>query len=258
MSLTERLRSVAVGDRLAAIAELHQRDRAEGSELGALVECLGHAEKAVQRGAADAFAALAAHGVPVEPTLRAALASPVARQRWGAAYAVSLLGDHPPLAVLPPLLESLGASDGDMRWAAAKIIVRLGDRPAVVEALRELLGAADPIGRKMALYCLRDLGVRAPAVEQAILRALADEERDVQLAAISTLVRLSTDRGEAAERLLEALAGGDERLCRAAAAGLGLLGERSESVLAALRAASASADGSLRRAATRALRQLGD
>jgi len=44
---------------------------------------------------------------------------------------------------------------------------------------------------------------------------------------------------------------------RAAAAGLGALGERSAPVLAALRAASTSADRSLRRAAEGALRQLG-
>jgi len=51
--------------------------------------------------------------------------------------------------------------------------------------------------------------------------------------------------------------GGDESHRRAAAAGLGALGERSAPVLAALRAASVSADPSLRRAAEGALRQLG-
>ena len=50
---------------------------------------------------------------------------------------------------------------------------------------------------------------------------------------------------------------GDERVRRAAAAALGALGERSAPVLAALRAASVSADPSLRRAAAGALRQLG-
>ena len=50
---------------------------------------------------------------------------------------------------------------------------------------------------------------------------------------------------------------GDGRVRRAAAAALGALGERSAPVLAALGAASASPDPSLRRAAKGALRQLG-
>jgi hypothetical protein len=54
-----------------------------------------------------------------------------------------------------------------------------------------------------------------------------------------------------------ALGGDDERVRRAAAAGLGVLGERSEPVLAALRAARDGADPALARAAGAALRQLG-
>src|SRR5206468_2882544 len=138
--------------------------------------CLGAGRKVVERPAAEAFATLAARGAPVEDVLLAALASPLPRRRWGAAFALSLVG-NPPAATLPVLLETLGADDGDLRWAAAPIV--------------------------------------------------------------------------------RALETGDERVRRAAAAGLGALGERSAPVLAALHAASASADRSLRRAAEGALRQLG-
>jgi len=256
MTLAERLRAPDPEVCRAAIAELAERGRATPEELAALADCLGAGRKAVERPAAEAFAALAARGAPVDDVLLGALASPLPRRRWGAAFALSLAGD-PPAATLPVLLETLGADDGDLRWAAASIVLRLSDRAALIESLRALVTGGIAVQRKMALYCLRDLETRAPEVEQAVLQALGDADRDVRLAAIATLARLARDRGGAAERLVQALETGDERVRRAAAAGLGALGERSAPVLAALRAASVSADPSLRRAAAGALRQLG-
>ena len=257
MTLAERLHAPDPEVCRAAIAELAERGGATPEELAALADCLGADRKAVERPAAEAFAALAARGVPVDEILLGALASPLPRRRWGAAFALSLAGDPPP-ATLPVLLETLGADDGDLRWAAAGIVVRLQhERAALVESLRALVASGNAAQRKMALYCLRDLEARTPAVEQAVLHALGDADRDVRLAAIATLARLALDRGGAAERLVHALETGDERVRRAAAAGLGALGERNAPVLAALRAASASPDPSLRRAAEGALRQLG-
>jgi len=256
MTRAERLRAPDPEICRAAIAELAERGRATPEELAALADCLGAGRKVVERPAAEAFAALAARGAPVEEVLLAALASPLPRRRWRAAFALSLVG-NPPAATLPVLLETLGADDGDLRWAAASIVLRLSDRAALIESLRALVTGGIAVQRKMALYCLRDLETRAPEVEQAVLDALGDADRDVRLAAIATLARLALDRGGAGERLVHALETGDERVRRAAAAALGALGERSAPVLAALRAASTSADRSLRRAAEGALRQLG-
>jgi len=256
MTLAERLQAPDPEVCRAAIAELAERGGATPEELAALADCLGAGRKAVERPAAEAFAALAARGVPVDEILLGALASPLPRRRWGAAFALSLAGDPPP-ATLPVLLETLGADDGDLRWAAAGIVVRLHERAALVESLRALVASGNAAQRKMALYCLRDLEARTPAVEQAVLHALGDADRDVRLAAVATLARLARDRGAAAAKLVHALETGDERVRRAAAAALGALGERSAPVLAALGAASASPDPSLRRAAEGALRQLG-
>ena len=256
MTLAERLQAPDPEVCRAAIAELVERGGATPEELAALADCLGAGRKAVERPAAEAFAALAARGVPVDEILLGALASPLPRRRWGAAFALSLAGDPPP-ATLPVLLETLGADDGDLRWAAAGIVVRLHERVALVESLRALVASGNAAQRKMALYCLRDLEARTPAVEQAVLHALGDADRDVRLAAVATLARLARDRGAAAAKLVHALETGDERVRRAAAAALGALGERSAPVLAALGAASASPDPSLRRAAKGALRQLG-
>jgi HEAT repeat protein len=256
MTLAKRLRSPDPGERGAAIAEIAARGAADADELTALAECLGHARKAIQRPAADACAALAARGVEVRPVLAAALGSPLARQRWGAAYALARMGVAPP-ETLPVLLETLGGEDGDLRWAAAEILRRLPERPSVIEALVPLVREGNGAQRKMALYCLRDLGVRGTELERAALGALDDAQHDVRLAALAWLVRHASDREAVANRLLIALAGDQPQLARASAAGLGTLGERAPRVVAALRAACATPDPALRRAAEGALRQLG-
>jgi HEAT repeat protein len=256
VTLADRLRSPDPAERVAAIAEIGGRSTVAADELAALAECLGHARKAVQRPAADACAALAAQGIDVRPVLAAALASPLARQRWGAAFALARMGTPPP-ETLPVLLETLGGDDGDLRWAAAAILRRLPEQPAVVEALVGLVRAGNGAQRKMGLYCLRDLGARGAELEQAALWALGDAQHDVRLAAIAWLVRHAVDRAAVADRLLVALTGDDPQLARAAAAGLGTLGEGSPRVVSALRAACATPDPSLRRAAEGALRQLG-
>ena len=256
VSLAERLGAADAADRVAAIAALVEQGRADADELDALADCLGHDRKAVQRPAAEAFAALGARGVPVAVVLDRALGSAVPRRRWGAAFALSLMG-APPARILPVVLDTLGADDGDMRWAAAAIVRRMRDRAGVIDGIRQLLRDGNGAQRKMALYCLRDLDARSPDVEQAVVAALGDVEWSVRLAAVATLARLATDRARAAEHLLASLDAGDERVRRAAAAALGVLGEQSPRILAGLRDASAAGDPALTRAAAAALRQLG-
>lgn len=256
MTLAVRLRSSDPVQRTEAIAEVAGRGRVAPEELAALIDCLGHARKAVQRPAAEALAGLAAAGQPIAPALAAALDSTSARLRWGAAFALSLVGELPAAAV-PVLLETLGSDDGDLRWAAAGLLGRVTERAPLLAALRELATAGSPPQRKMALYCLRDLEARSAEVERVLHGCLEDADRDVRLAAIASLARLAIDRALAAERLRAALKGSDARVRRAAAAALGVLGEPSTAVVAALRRAGTDGDASLRRAAAGALRRLG-
>jgi HEAT repeat protein len=256
VTLQERLASPLVEERGAAIAELGARGSATAEELAALADCLGHQRKAVQRPAAEAFAALRTRGVDVDPVLWAALAAAEPRRRWGAAFALSLLGD-PPVQTLPVVLDTLGSDDGDLRWAAEKILLRMPDRAGVAAALGELVSTGNAAQRKMALYGLRDLAARTPAVEAATLAALEDADTGVRQAAVACLAHLAVDRARAAARLVAVLDDPDARLRRGAAAALGTLGERSAPVLAALRGAAAGADAGLKRAAARSLRLLG-
>ena len=179
MSVAERLRAGDVEDRLAAMAELAAPDAGD-AELDALASCLGHDRKIVQRRAAEAFGTLAAGGVPVRPVLERALHAPGARQRWGAAYALALIGAPPP-ETLPVLLEALGEDDGDLRWAAARILVRMRDDAALRPTLVDLAAAGNAPQRKMALYCLRDLEAPSSDAERAALVALRDADTAVRL-----------------------------------------------------------------------------
>ncbi|TMA71029.1 MAG: hypothetical protein E6J69_00715 [Deltaproteobacteria bacterium] len=253
--VADRLRSPSVEDRVAAIAELGHGD-AGTAELEALALCLGHDHKLVQRRAAEAFAALDRRGTPVRAVLAAALRSTAARQRWGAAYALALLG-APPRDTLPVLLETLGEDDGDLRWAAARIVVRMRDEPELVRMLAELAARGRGPQRKMALYCIRDLGAPSTDAEGVAAAALGDPDVGVRLAALSTLPAVAVDRVTASHRLLSLLEDPDGGVRRAAAVALGELGTGSEEVVAALHAAAASEDASLKRAAERALRRLG-
>jgi HEAT repeat protein len=241
---------------LERIRDIAAREHADPDDLAFLCHALGAATKAEQRGAAEAVAVVARAGIAVEPLLERALADADPRRRWGAVYAWSRLGPVPP-ACLPVLLDALGAADGDLRWAAAAIVREIGARPEVRAALRALLHAASGLQRKMALYCLRDLGRRDGDLEREILAALDDPDPAVRLAAMSALAQLAGDRRAAARAVALRLDDAEAGVARAAAAALGRLGEADTQVVDALRRARAAGDPALTRAAGRALSALG-
>jgi HEAT repeat protein len=257
MSAAQRLRSGAVADRLAAMAEVIATDDPDATTVDALAACLADDRKVVQRRAAETFAALGKRGGDVRPVLLSALASSVPKQRWGAAYALSLLGDSPALA-LPTLLDALGSDDGDVRWAAGNILARWRGAPLVTDALQQLLATGNAAQRKMAAYCLRDLDARGPAIDRVLLAATDDPDTKVRLAAVSCIARLAIDRTTTAQRLIVLLGDPDASVRRVTAASLGLLGKRSEAVRSALTTARRSTDPSFARAAERSLRMLFD
>jgi HEAT repeat protein len=180
------------------------------------------------------------------------LADAAPRRRWGATYARALLGSLPP-ACLPILLDALGDADGDLRWASAAILRAQPGLSGLPAALRGALGSGNPLQRKMALYCLRDLGVRDAGLEPRLVAALDDPDTGVRLAAMSALVGLVTDRPGAARGLVRRLDDADAGVRRAAAAALGRLGVDDAPTRAALDRACGAGDPALTRAATRAL-----
>lgn len=224
-----------------------------------LVALLGARDKVVQRRAGNALVRLAAERADVVPLLEAACGDGPLRQRWGAAYALARLGRLPDGA-LTVLLEVLSDADGDLRWAAASLLVTAVPVTASLPALRRLLTGGTPTQRKMALYCLRDLGVRGrtvvpPAMREVVCDASRDPVAEVRLAAMSALVSPLVDPETAAATLIKRLADPDARVRRAAAAHLGRVGLASPAVRGALGRVG-DADPALARAARWALAKL--
>jgi HEAT repeat protein len=242
--------------RAAAIAGLAVRDPPPNdAEIAAVLESLGDPSKLVQRRTAETLAALRHRGVAVEAAVLSKLAGPELRARWGAAYTLSLFGPLP-ASVVPVLLEVMGVEDGDLRWAASDLLKQVAatHRSHVIGALTAAAAVAGP-GRKMALYCLRDLDVAdALPIAEA---ALDDGAIDVRLAALAAVAALDTDPMRSAERIARFVDDADPRMQRAAAGTLGSLGVSPPMVMEALTKAEQSNDASLRRAAAQAKRRLG-
>lgn len=224
--------------------------------LGRLIERLGGASKEERRCAAEELVALAKSDAAVVALLRAALADPAPRRRWGAAFALCRAGvrDDP---VFAGALEALGDNDGDVRWAAAEICVSLaGADPA--RRCSILAMAADPAapGRKMALYCLRDLGINDEGVLEDALKA---GETAVRLAAVSCLARIPVLSRRGVDALLAAVDhDADVGVRRAAAVALrGAVDHEGEVRPVLERLRSQSTDPDLVRATERALAALG-
>jgi HEAT repeat protein len=229
--------------------------------VGALVPALGDPVRAVWRAASDALAAIGQRDPGVWAALREALSSAQPQTRRVAALVGARLAPRE-LRLLPPLVEALGSQDGYLRWGAARALVELGRTQGEVHPLLLHLAQADPnaVARRMAAFCLRDLGPDDPRTAAALLAASRDPELRVRRAALSALGALLDPPREVEERLREALLedpdGASRRIAAAVLGGLGardpgFLGPATRAALA--RARDGSPDPDLRRAAQRAL-----
>ncbi len=251
--------------RQAAILEVAENPQITLPEasLDALISCLGASRKVIQRRAAEAIAATALHDARVVEKSRAMLSHHDPRAQWGAAYALGLvsLDDALDSRAMPVLLNTLASNDGDVRWAAAELIVRLGRKnpEAVSKQLIELAENGNLNARKMALYCLRDVGGPPDQLLAVAESCCGDHHTLLKMAALSLITRIH-DVGDRAATLAIRLLQGDPDggVRRCAAVALGHLGNRSPFVTDALRrAANAEGDIYMKRAAQGALTRLG-
>jgi HEAT repeat protein len=236
-------------------------DRPDEPALAAMFEALQAQDKEIQADAARGLAGAACADNAVIARLLTLLAGARPRARWGAAYALALSRVAPALDWQPALRQALATPDGDVRWAAADLLIALGRRyPTAVErTLLELL--ADPVAnrRKMALYCIRDLGLWRDAVTLALRDATGDPSVEVRLAALAAIKRtvaLSARAGDEPaarkyresmeQRVLELMADDPAPAVRRTAAALVVqLDQSSPAIQAALRAA--ASDPALRK-----------
>jgi hypothetical protein len=113
------------------------------------------------------------------------------------------------------------------------------------------------VQRRMALYCLRDLGQTTPTAQTVYLTSLSDPDRMVRLGGLSCLGKLTLTTSAVRELLLRMLfADPDPGVRRATAVTLGQLDDRAPEVLEALASAARSEDVALSKAATGALKKL--
>jgi HEAT repeat protein len=218
---------------------------------------LGHSRKTVQRGAAAQLARFAQLQPEIIVGLTARLADPEPRVRWTAAFTLSQLDLTEPTS-LPVLIENLGHQESDLRWAAATAVVRLAaQHPRVVEELLRLASTGNVVQKRMALYCLRDLGQTTPAAQTVYFTSLSDPDPLVRLGGLSCLGKLKLASSAARESLLRMLdADSDLGVRRATAVTLGQLDDHAPEVLDALARIVQSNDTALRKAATGALEKL--
>ncbi|HET9063015.1 MAG TPA: HEAT repeat domain-containing protein [Candidatus Binatia bacterium] len=222
---------------------------------GRLIELLAAASKEERRMAAEQLIELADREPSAVAALRAALTDADPRRRWGATFVLHRTGVRDE-GVFGGALTALGSNDGDVRWAAAQIVVLLAASNADRrKRVRDI--AADPAaaGRKMALYCLRDLGGND---EDVFVAGLAAPDSRVRLAAVACLGRVPTLSALEVDALLTAVANDTDAGMRRAAT-VALRGATNDEarvrpVLERLRAQALDPD--LARAAERALTAL--
>lgn len=244
--------------RLSALSTLGEQDQQTPLApdiCRSLLQCLGHNQKNVQRAAAAHLIHFAPNQPEIFTALTHTLSDPDSRIRWTAAFTLSQL-DLPGPSPLPVLIENLGHQESDLRWAAATALLHLAEqhRQAVVSAMIRLVYADNAVQRRMALYCLRDLGQTGHEAQAAYLASLNDADAMVRLGGLSCLGKLRLTSVTVRETMLRLLLNDpDMGVRRSTAVTLGQIGDSNPAVLEALRAASRDADTSLHKAAARAL-----
>ena len=179
-----------------------------------LLDSLEETDKAVIRRAVEGLVALAAE----EPAVAEVLAERLrAAPRWPVAYALGQI-TRPSAPCLEVLAWGLGSGDQDLRWATQLLLTDLGKRyPEVGARLEGLLLHGSPTQRRMAVYCLRDIGEAGAGLPPALLKAIQDPEPLVRVAVITTLAKAPKVGREALDALRSAAADdGDVRVRNAA------------------------------------------
>jgi len=230
----------------------------ESDKIDALIASLEQSDKRAVRKAVDALISMTSSATEVADRLRALLDRAPAEKRWPIAYVLAQIASLSS-PCLDALKDALDAADPDIRWAVALLLVRLGKKSdtAVARHLIELVHSGKPTQRRMAVYCLRDIGAQDTGVGRALIDALGDGDALVRVAVITSLKVMPQIGGAALDLLLRMFAeDADLRVRASAALALARLGAGRSDVRAALDNATRSNDPILSKAARSALKIL--
>lgn len=191
------------------------QDRTPDLSVEPLIDALQENDKAAVRGAVEGLVALAAEVPGVAEALDRRLR---ARPRWSVAYALGRIA-RPSALCLEVLAGGLGSGDQDLRWATQLLLTDLGKRyPEVGERLQALLRRGSATQRRMAVYCLRDIGSAGTGLADALLGAVRDPEPLVRVAVVTSLAKAPEVGAAALEAFRNAAASDPDARVRNAAA----------------------------------------
>ncbi len=159
-----------------------------GGDIASLIESLAHSDRAVVRTAIDSLVTIGHERPEVRESLNRLLQEVASEKRWPVAYTLGQLS-QPSSSCLDTLMEALGSEDPDIRWATLQLLVRLGKKDKRIPPIvSDLLNSGSPTQRRMAVYCLRDLGLEDRSVQ---LQCLGDTDPLVRVAAVTALSKQS-------------------------------------------------------------------
>ena len=178
-----------------------------------LLDALQGTDKATVRRAVEGLVALAAEEPDVGRMLDVRFRiSPL----WTIAYTLGQIA-RPHAPCLEVLVRGLGSGDQDIRWATQLLLADLGaSYPEVMLRLKTLVHEGSSTQRRMAVYCLRDIG--AAGVASLLLGSIEDPEPLVRVAVVTSLTKVSEVDSEELVALRKAAAeDADVRVRNAAA-----------------------------------------
>jgi HEAT repeat protein len=226
----------------------------ESDKIAALVESLDRRDKKEMRRAAEALIAYGKTAPRLADKLHALMEKTPAEMRWPIAYVAAQIAP-PTTACLDALKTALDVADPDIRWAIAVLLADLGKKSSagVAGALAELVRSGSATQRRMAIYCLRDIGAPDAPAPAAIRGALGDDDPLVRVAAVTSLKTFPEIAGAHPDELLRLLSDRDSRVRASAALALAHVDPPSAQIRKALEDAGRGDDPKLAKAARAAL-----
>jgi HEAT repeat protein len=229
----------------------------ESEDVALLIRFLDHCDKAVVRPAVESLIALGPHRPEIKESLTRLLQDPRRKKLWPIAYTLAQLS-APSSRCFDVLIQGLGSEDQDIRWATILLLTRLGKKDErITPLLLELLKIGTATQRRLAVYCLRDMGMEDETVLERVIQTLRDPDPLVRVAAVTSL-KFSAEVGKEGLDLLLHLFSKDpdSRVRCSAAITLAQLGAPTEQIRDALRDACTSMDPRLKKAASAAMELL--
>jgi HEAT repeat protein len=152
-----------------------------------LLDDLQNGDRGVVRRAVDGLVAMAPREPRLSDRLESRLQDEKTRWKWPVAYTLGRVVKAS-RDCLNVLAEGLGSEDQDVRWATQRLLTELGRTQSQVrELLLVLLHGGRPTQRRMAVYCLRDVGLSDDRFAEAVVKACQDPEPLVRVAAVTSL-----------------------------------------------------------------------